>query len=101
MLSLSLLHAGDLLNVVSSSTLGLHLQNKEFQCAVQYWLGTPYTTARTPAISIVGLLTYLGITRLAVVGAVTGPLTITPSEVWFLLQLNQFPSHFPKKSPDW
>ena len=38
-LSTSLPHAGDWLNVVPSSTLGLHLQDKEFRLCLQYWLG--------------------------------------------------------------
>ena len=35
-LSTSLPHAGDWLNVVPSSTLGLHLQDKEFRLCLQY-----------------------------------------------------------------
>ena len=38
-LSTSLPHAGDWLNVVPSSMLGLHLQDKEFRLCLQYWLG--------------------------------------------------------------
>ena len=38
-LSTSLPHAGDWLNVVPSSTLGLHLQDKEFRLCLHYWLG--------------------------------------------------------------
>lgn len=38
-LSSSLKHAGDWLNVVPSSTLGLHLQDREFRFCLGYWLG--------------------------------------------------------------
>ena len=38
-LSTSLPHAGDWLNVAPSSTLCLHLQDKEFRLCLQYWLG--------------------------------------------------------------
>ena len=37
----SLCHAGDWLNVVPSSTLGLHLHDHEFRLCLQYWLGLP------------------------------------------------------------
>lgn len=38
-LSTAIRHAGDWLNVVPSSTLGLHLQDREFRLCLQYWLG--------------------------------------------------------------
>ena len=38
-LSTSLPHAGDWLNVIPSSTLGLHFQDKEIRLCLQYWLG--------------------------------------------------------------
>lgn len=38
-LSTSLPHAGDWLNVVPSTSLGLHLHDKEFRLCLQYWLG--------------------------------------------------------------
>ena len=37
-LSSSLSHSGDWLSVVPSSTLGLHLQDREFRPYLQYWL---------------------------------------------------------------
>ena len=40
-LSTALPHAGDWLNCVPSSTLGLHLQDKEFRSCLRYWLGVP------------------------------------------------------------
>ena len=40
-LSSSLPHAGDWLNVIPSSSLGLHLQDQEFKCCLRYWLGVP------------------------------------------------------------
>ncbi len=42
-LSTALPYAGDWLNVIPSSTLGLHLQDKEFRCCLQYWLGLRMT----------------------------------------------------------
>ena len=38
-LSTSLPHAGDWLNVIPSSALGLHLHDKEFRLCLDYWLG--------------------------------------------------------------
>ena len=40
-LSTGLPHASDWLNVVPSSTLGLHLLDREFWCCLCYWLGVP------------------------------------------------------------
>ena len=40
-LSSAISHAGDWLNVVPSSTLGLHLHDHEFRLCLQYWLGLP------------------------------------------------------------
>ena len=40
-LSTTLPHAGDWLNCVPSSALGLHLQDREFCCCLRYWLGIP------------------------------------------------------------
>ncbi len=42
-LSTSLPHGGDWLNVIPSSTLGLHLQDKKFRCCLQYWQGLRMT----------------------------------------------------------
>ncbi len=42
-LSTALPHAGDWLNVIPSFTLWLHLQDKEFRCCLQYWLGLRMT----------------------------------------------------------
>ena len=38
-LSSSIRHAGDWLNVIPSSALGLHLHDREFRPCLQYWLG--------------------------------------------------------------
>ena len=38
-LSSALPHAGDWLNAVPSSSLGLHLQDREFRLCLDYWLG--------------------------------------------------------------
>ena len=40
-LSSALPHAGDWLNGIPSSTLGLHLQDQEYRCCLRYWLGVP------------------------------------------------------------
>ena len=42
-LSTALPHAGDWLNVIPSSTLSLHLQDREFRLCVSYWLGLHMT----------------------------------------------------------
>ena len=39
--SSALPHAGDWLNGVPSTALGLHLQDQDFRCCLQYWLGVP------------------------------------------------------------
>ena len=39
--SSALPHAGDWLNGVPSTALGLHLQDQEFRCCLRYWLGMP------------------------------------------------------------
>ena len=39
--SCSLPHAGDWLNAVPSSSLGLHFMDREFRVCLQYWLGVP------------------------------------------------------------
>ena len=39
--SCALPHAGDWLNAVPSSPLGLHLMDREFRVCLQYWLGVP------------------------------------------------------------
>ena len=46
--SSSLPHAGDWLNVVPSTPLGLHLQDREFQCCLRYWLGIPLQSNPLP-----------------------------------------------------
>ena len=38
-LSSAIQHAGDWLNVIPSSALGLHLQDREFRLSLMYWLG--------------------------------------------------------------
>ena len=43
-LSSAIPHAGDWLNVVPSSALGLHLLDREFRPCLQYWLGLPIFT---------------------------------------------------------
>ena len=40
-LSSSLPHAGDWLNVVPSTSLGLHIHDRQFGCCLCYWLGVP------------------------------------------------------------
>ena len=41
-------HAGDWLNVVPSSTLGLNLRDREFGCCLRYWLGAPLHSKSFP-----------------------------------------------------
>ena len=43
-LSSAIPHAGDWLNVVPTSALGLHLLDREFRPCLQYWLGLPIFT---------------------------------------------------------
>ena len=38
-LSSAIRHSGDWLNVIPSTALGLHLQDREFRFCMQYWLG--------------------------------------------------------------
>ena len=40
-LSSSLVHAEDWLNVVPSASLGLHIHDQEFHYSLRYWLGVP------------------------------------------------------------
>jgi hypothetical protein len=49
-LSSAIPHAGDWLNVVPSSALGLHLLDREFRLCLRYWLGLPMfeNSARCP-----------------------------------------------------
>ena len=42
-LSTTLPHAGDWLNVIPSTTLGLHLLDREFRLCLDYWLGLQIT----------------------------------------------------------
>ena len=42
-LSTTLPHAGDWLNVIPSTTLGLHLLDREFRLCLDYWLGLQMT----------------------------------------------------------
>ena len=49
-LSSSLPHAGDWLNVVPSTTLGLHLHDREFRCCLRYWLGVPFHSSPYPCL---------------------------------------------------
>ncbi len=47
-LSSSLPHAGDWLNIILSTTLGLHLHDREFRCCLRYWLGVPLHSSSYP-----------------------------------------------------
>ena len=57
-LSSALPHAGDWLNGIPSAALGLHLQDREFRCCLQYWLGVPLHSSPTPVqnVSVAGIL---------------------------------------------
>ena len=68
-LSSGLPHAGDWLNVVPSSPLGLHLHDKKFRSYLCYLLGpwgSPYTVLHTLVLSVGESLTHLEIIRLGV-----------------------------------
>ena len=47
-LSTSIHHAGDWLNVIPSSALGLHIHDREFRMCLQYWLGLPMFADESP-----------------------------------------------------
>ena len=47
-LSTALPHAGDWLMVVPSSTLGLHLHDREFRLCIDYWLGLRIMSRELP-----------------------------------------------------
>ena len=83
-LSSSQPHAGDWLNVLPSSSLGLHLQDHELKCCLQYWLGVHFTAAHSPAQNATALLTYSGTTKSAVVAMETAFLTTTHPRCYFL-----------------
>ena len=58
--SFSLPHAGDWLNVVPSASLGFHLQDREFQCCLCYWLVVPLHSNPFPCPECRGIADSLG-----------------------------------------
>ena len=71
-LSSSLPHAGNWLNVVPSTSLGLHLQDCEFRCCLRYWLGSLSTITPTPALNVMAQQIPSGITKWGVEVMATG-----------------------------
>ena len=59
-LSTALPHAGDWLNVIPSSSLGLHLQDREFRVCLDYWLGLRITREGPPCPVCWGMADSLG-----------------------------------------
>ena len=59
-LSSGLPHAGDWLNVVPSSPLGLHLHEKEFRSCLCYWLGVPLHSSSYPCPECGGITDTFG-----------------------------------------
>ena len=93
-LSCGLPHAGDWLNVVPSPSLGLHLQDKEFQYCLHYWLGLPLHSS-----SYIFLPECGGIIRLDVVEMETEfPATIL-SGISCSMLLSWLPWLLPKRPP--
>ena len=64
-LSTGLPHASDWLNVVPSSTLGLHLLDREFWCCLCYWLGVPLHNSQYTCPGAAVRRTYLVTIKLA------------------------------------
>ena len=59
-LSSGLPHAGDWLNVVPSSPLGLHIHDKEFRSCLCYWLGVPLHSSSYPCPECGGIADTFG-----------------------------------------
>ena len=73
-LSSALPHAGDWLNGIPSSTLGLHLKDQECRCCLHYWLGVPlHSSSYTCPVCL--MLTPLVTTRSVVRATGTNHLT--------------------------
>ena len=81
-------HAGDWLNVVPSSALGLHLPDREFRPCLQYWLGLPKVG---DAVFFKLWQTHLGIIMLVAGATGTESIVTTPSEMQFFQQLKLLP----------
>ena len=81
--------AGDWLNVIPSSSLGLHLQDLEFRLCLQYWLGLRMVEdgIRVSSVSKKPLVTI----RWAVGGMGIGYTATTLFGMLFTLQLNLQP----------
>ena len=107
-LSSALPHAGDWLNGIPSAALVLHLQDREFRCCLQYWLGVPLHSSPTPVQNVTALQTSLETTKLDVEGMEIGSCdtmpsgtssSVPPSLLLWLLPLNS-PTSFLIPSPD-
>ncbi len=75
--SSSLPHARDWLNVMPSTSLGLHLHDREFRCCISYWLGVPLHSIPYYRPNASALLTTLETIRSGVAVVVTGLLVTT------------------------
>ena len=87
-LSSAILHAGDWLNVIPSSSLGLHLLDCEFRPCLQYWLG--FGCLRTGSSAQFAMLWRIpfGITMLIVEATGTESFDTMPSEMQSSQQLS-------------
>ena len=72
-------HAGDWLNGVPSTALGLHLHDQEFRCCLRYWLGVPLHSTSYSCQSAAAQRTPMETTRLGVEATGTESLGTMPS----------------------
>ena len=85
--SSSLPHAGDWLNAIPSSALGLHILDSDFRLCLVYWLGLRMVARITPPVqSVRGGLMVTVTTKSVVGGMGTGSTGMTPSVMHFSLQ---------------
>ena len=88
--SSSLPHAGDWLNVIPSSALGLHIPDRDFCLCHVYWLRLEWWVRMTPPVrSAKGGLMVMVTIKLVVGGMGTGSTGMTPSMMHFSLQHNR------------
>ena len=95
-LSTAIPHAGDWLNVVPSTALGLHLHDREFRLCLDYWLGLKIT-GKNPKCSVCAK-EGLEITMWDAVVTVTGSIVTIPFGTFSSLPPSQLPSPQGRKS---
>ena len=90
-LSTALPHAGDWLNVIPSTTLGLHLPDREFRLCLYFWLGLQMTKEGALCPICQGVVDAFSDHQVGC--GVTGITSIdtTPSVMPFSQQPNQLP----------